>query len=72
MKVIITIDCENAAFEESPRFEVSRILTEVADRIASLDFNEPFDRNLTLRDHNGNKVGTMEVREKNNHAMRVL
>ena len=61
MDITIKINCDNAAFEESASAEVSRILSEVADKLAGADFNESFDRKLTLRDYNGNKVGTFEV-----------
>ena len=64
MKVVITIDCDSAAFDESRSAEVARILRDAADHVVMLDLNawvDPFDRVKWLRDVNGNKAGLMEV-----------
>lgn len=52
--VRITIDTGNAAFDDGNReAEVARILREAADRI------EAGAEDFTLRDINGNKVGSV-------------
>jgi hypothetical protein len=52
--VRITIDTGNAAFDDGNReYEVARILREAADRI------ENGAEDFTLRDINGNKVGSV-------------
>jgi hypothetical protein len=47
-------DCDNAAFEEDPKWEISRILREIAARI---DADEDFRKGRDIRDINGNTVG---------------
>lgn len=64
MKLTITIDLDNAAFdtEDGGAYEAGRILAGVADTLnLGANFNEPYDRRLLLRDSAGNKVGQMEV-----------
>lgn len=52
--VTLTIDTGNAAFDDGNReAEVARILREAADKI------EAGYEDFTLRDYNGNKVGTV-------------
>ena len=61
MKVQITIKTDNAAFYGSnwgP--EVKRILADLAE---SLAHSLPEERNFTLRDINGNWVGTCKVQD---------
>ena len=55
--ITIDIQCDNAAFEDSPEQEVARILKELSEKIAYglSDTN--------LRDINGNIVGNMYVNE---------
>ena len=54
MKFKLEIITDNAAFEESPAYELGRILREVA---ADLELGRSFDPRRTLRDINGNAVG---------------
>jgi len=51
----VEIDMDNAAFEDSPTGELSRILRKLAKEIA--DGTET-DTVIKLRDINGNTVGT--------------
>lgn len=51
----ITINTDNAAFDENPKEETARILRTIAYKIQN--GSEP----ITPRDINGNKVGTFEV-----------
>jgi hypothetical protein len=53
-KIVITIETVNAAFEDNQN-EVSRILRELADKLESGQNPE------SLRDINGNKVGTVNI-----------
>lgn len=65
MTVTITIDCDNAAFEAHADLEVVRILRDLARRIDDGE-GTPLGTSaypLSLRDINGNTVGTMEVSE---------
>lgn len=57
MKVLIEIDCDNAAFEPDWQDEVSRILKELAYKLRRVGLPE----GLNLHDINGNKVGQMRV-----------
>jgi hypothetical protein len=56
MRLNLTINCDNAAFDERNE-EVGRILRDVVGMIESggVDAGP-----RTLRDHNGNTVGTVE------------
>jgi len=49
----LKIDTGNAAFQDTPAYEVARILRELADRMQERGFE-----NYPLRDANGNTVGT--------------
>lgn len=60
--VAIFIKCGNAAFEEAPGVEVSRILEELADRLVQ-EGVELNDIAGLLRDINGNAVGEVKVFE---------
>lgn len=63
MKVIITVECDNAAFEERAGDEVAVILAKLATRFSAWgDDIETMDR-FPVRDSNGNTVGKVEVRE---------
>ena len=55
--ITITINTENAAFEPAPEMEVSRILMELSVELGNGHLPE------SLRDYNGNKVGTVKVTE---------
>jgi len=57
-KIIIKIDTGNAAFEDNPEYEVSRILQGVAE-----SFMADGLRYLTLHDYNGNNVGQVIIEE---------
>lgn len=56
MQIKITIDCDNAAFDDMPGMEVSRILKGIAGRML---YGIPKDE--VIMDINGNKVGKVEV-----------
>lgn len=47
----IDINCDNAAFEDNLTYEVSRILEDIKLKLHGCD-------DITLRDHNGNRVGS--------------
>ena len=58
MTINITIETENAAFEDiSERPEVARILRELADKI------ETYRNPSVIMDINGNRCGSFEVVE---------
>lgn len=57
MKLTITINTENSAFEDDEDMEVSRILIRIAERIASgTDVHKAL-----VMDSNGNSVGQIFV-----------
>lgn len=58
MSITIKIDTDNAAFEDSPGYEVARILRQLADKINQFDGLAGY---IKLYDVNGNKVGAFEV-----------
>ena len=55
MDYIIRINCDNAAFEGEPNYELARILRSVAHTL------ENGRTGMTLFDINGNKVGTARL-----------
>lgn len=59
MRIVLTIECDNAAFAEDPGVEVVRILREAAEVVR---FN-PLRRidGVPLRDINGNTVARFTV-----------
>lgn len=57
--ITITINTENAAFESKPEMEVAQILRRLVTKL-EIGYSATND---TLRDFNGNKVGTVEVTE---------
>lgn len=54
----LEIECENAAFDEAPGYEIARIL-----RNAGSQMEQGFIDG-TLRDANGNKVGRFELADE--------
>lgn len=58
MQVIITIKCDNAAFEGYPEGEVSRILHDLSTMVLHRGMDD-----RSLLDVNGNIVGKFEVKE---------
>jgi hypothetical protein len=53
----LTINLDNAAFDEAPGEELARILEGVAPHLRARDFSRGVLRVCTLRDANGNTVG---------------
>ena len=65
MNITITINTDNAAFEDDPSSEVARILRQLIDRLtrgAAADDLQEAD-GIKLRDINGNMVGSVSVEE---------
>lgn len=60
MKLIITIKLDSAAFDDGNGTEVARILRELANEITDTTLEAGDSQGL--RDINGNRVGTAEVR----------
>jgi hypothetical protein len=61
MRFTLTIDCDGAAFDGQVDDEVARILIDVAD---TLQYNGIRDgESYSLRDLNGNRVGTAAFSE---------
>ena len=56
MRLTITINTDNVAFEDNRDAEIARILRRAADTIERGDADYP----ETLRDFNGNRVGIIE------------
>jgi len=57
-KITIVIETGNAAFDDSPATEVGRILKDLADK-----FQYSGVVIGTLRDINGNRVGTVNIEQ---------
>ena len=65
MQIIVTIDCDNAAFGDSGRdaaHEVERILAEFVRGLYDQADLRDYD-GIKLRDINGNTVGQVQVTE---------
>lgn len=56
----LTIDCNNAAFDDEPFYEIGRILSDAGQRI--IDGTRPMSGKL--HDVNGNRVGEYALSEK--------
>lgn len=54
-KITITIETENAAFENDLGYELGRILSELAEKVKNDNIPS------TLRDICGNSIGTIET-----------
>lgn len=57
MKLVITIELDNAAFEDNVRGEVKRILSRIVLALP----NTPELWEMSLRDINGNRVGNADI-----------
>lgn len=57
MRVTITIDTSNAAFDNNQTTEIQRILCDIANKIADFGIREK-----VLRDINGNIVGELKIK----------
>lgn len=63
----LTIECDNAAFEDDATYEISRILGELAKRIAGSCEGDFFKyRNVT--DVNGNVCGTFRLKDESDES----
>lgn len=62
MRIAITIDTDNAAFEDNPDYEIGRILRKLAGQIEHNGGTVAGD-SWALLDSNGNKVGKCEASE---------
>ena len=69
MKITITIDTDNAAFEEGLGWELHRVL-EDAERKAMqlLTTSDPKERSEELFDVNGNTVGDVRIARRSRRA----
>jgi len=69
VKVLIEIDCNNAAFDEDPQGELGYILDQCNEKVDAPELFQaikagdarPFSN--PLRDSNGNTVGKIEVKD---------
>lgn len=57
MRFILSIDCDNAAFDGDPGDEITRILRDLTRRIDDKMGMLNIDDTFALRDINGNIVG---------------
>jgi hypothetical protein len=55
---VLTINCENDAFQPDPTMELERLLRDIADRIAMGDVISTY---RTIYDANGNDVGRFKL-----------
>jgi hypothetical protein len=60
MKITIKIDTSGAAFEDAPEYELARVLHRIAERVTSMEMKPGYG--FPIRDINGNRVGSLEVR----------
>lgn len=57
MRIVIAIDCDNAAFDVDPMLEAATILLDAATKLERM----PVDSTENLYDTNGNRVGHVKV-----------
>jgi len=62
MKVSLTIDATNAAFDGDAAFEVSDLLSVLSKKIQHGDIEVEPGASYPLRDSNGNRVGFFKVK----------
>jgi len=61
MKAQITINMDNAAFEDTPEIELGRILEKLSRSVQSQPLS--VGNSILLRDVNGNRVGELTIEE---------
>jgi hypothetical protein len=63
MKLVITIEMDNAAFEDEPAQELEKMLSDVTDSISCNQniYDYKVGHWDTLRDSNGNRVGSVDI-----------
>ena len=59
MDLLVHFNCDNAAFDDMPEFEVARILRHIADRIESGQATGLYQNAIDI---NGNIVGTFRLK----------
>lgn len=62
MTITITINCDNAAFENNTETEVARILADYSRKLYSGLDNLTIASGTRLRDYNGNVVGLVTIK----------
>lgn len=60
-RFIVRLEADNAAFDEDPRYEIARILRDIADRVEN---GCELNLHQNARDINGNPVGTFVLRKE--------
>ena len=61
MNITISINCDNAAFHPMPGYEISRILSDLAQQLDGDLADQEGEVRRPLLDINGNRVGYFEV-----------
>lgn len=61
MKVLIEINCDNAAFDDCPSREFTRIVENVLDDIGEFRISLKEEGRWPIFDINGNKVGELRI-----------
>ena len=59
MKFDCIINMDNDAFADDQHFELSKIIKKIAREVDEFAYSE---RTKTIRDANGNKIGTWEIK----------
>jgi len=64
MRLTVTIDCDNAVFEDLPGVEVGRILRELVEEALGVTKDDLIEADgYILRDVNGNAVGQVKFEQ---------
>ena len=61
MRFVLTVDMDNAAFEDAPGYELSRILGQVHHQAQTEGARAFMGAGMFLRDSNGNTVGEARI-----------
>jgi len=59
MEFKLRFDCNNAAFDDLPEYEIARILKSIGDHL--LETGKPPEQHQNIVDVNGNIVGTFRL-----------
>ena len=65
IKITLTIDTDNAAFDENPNAQINEIIKDAANRLTLPGYGAIYhDAQVKLRDINGNTAAILKIKVK--------